>query len=69
MRASTTLAVLLSLATVLIQNASGAAVMSIDVGSEWMKVGEYLMKQVRVSETITLSRSALCRPDSRWRLL
>ncbi|KAG5671881.1 hypothetical protein PVAND_002051 [Polypedilum vanderplanki] len=39
MRVSTSLVVILSLASILIQNVSGAAVMSIDIGSEWMKVG------------------------------
>jgi hypoxia up-regulated 1 len=41
MRTSTGLIAVISLilATILIQNVNGAAVMSIDIGSEWMKVG------------------------------
>ncbi|KAL7019429.1 hypothetical protein ACKWTF_011120 [Chironomus riparius] len=41
MRMSTGLIAVISLilATILIQNVNGAAVMSIDIGSEWMKVG------------------------------
>lgn len=40
MRTSTGLIAVISLilATIVIQNVQGAAVMSIDIGSEWMKV-------------------------------
>lgn len=36
----------LILATFLIQNVQGAAVMSIDIGSEWMKVLNMLIQSV-----------------------
>lgn len=64
MRVSTSLVIVLSLASILIQNVSGAAVMSIDIGSEWMKVSrkinEFLMKHIRVSKTNSLLLLGWC---------
>lgn len=61
---------LLLIATI-ISHASGAAVMSIDLGTEWMKVsGTYDLLLFVINDFLPRCfRSASCHPAYRWRSL